>query len=476
MNKNKFRVVFNKLRGLMMAVAENAKNHSSDATDRPSTSNSVMLTLRPIALSLLVMSGQVMLTTTAMADIIADPSAAANRRPIVLETANGLPLVNIQTPSAAGVSRNIYSQFDVKSKGAILNNSNTNVQTQLGGWVQGNPHLAGGTARIILNEVNSQNPSLLNGFIEVAGSRAQVVIANPAGISCSGCGFINANRATLTTGTPIMNSGNLLGYRVGGGTIQFLGDGMDSSQTNFTDVIARAVEVNAGIWANALNITTGTNQVNIDSNGNQTSVTPIAPNAGSTAPSFAVDVAALGGMYAGKIHMIGTEAGLGVRNASDIGASVGAVSITADGLLQNSGTISARTNIQLDVTGLESDGSVAADGDITISLASDYIHTGELQAGVNLDLQTNGDITNQSTILASQSLNLSANNINNTVSGEIVGFDTQMTVAETLTNRGLIDGVNTLINADSLINTQLAASLAIISPFRSRILAMMQVP
>lgn len=454
MNKNKFRVVFNKLRGLMMAVAENAKNHSSDATDRPSTSNSVMLTLRPIALSLLVMSGQVMLTTTAMADIIADPSAAANQRPIVLETANGLPLVNIQTPSAAGVSRNIYSQFDVKSKGAILNNSNTNVQTQLGGWVQGNPHLAGGTARIILNEVNSQNPSLLNGFIEVAGSRAQVVIANPAGISCSGCGFINANRATLTTGTPIMNSGNLLGYRVGGGTIQFLGDGMDSSQTNFTDVIARAVEVNAGIWANALNITTGTNQVNIDSNGNQTSVTPIAPNAGSTAPSFAVDVAALGGMYAGKIHMIGTEAGLGVRNASDIGASVGAVSITADGLLQNSGTISARTNIQLDVTGLESDGSVAADGDITISLASDYIHTGELQAGVNLDLQTNGDITNQSTILASQSLNLSANNINNTVSGEIVGFDTQMTVAETLTNRGLIDGVNTLINADSLINTQ----------------------
>ncbi|MDZ4098864.1 MAG: filamentous hemagglutinin N-terminal domain-containing protein [Methylophilaceae bacterium] len=236
-----------------------------------------------------------------MADIIADPSASANQRPIVLETANGLPLVNIQTPSAAGVSRNVYSQFDVKSKGAILNNSNTNVQTQLGGWVQGNPHLAGGTARIILNEVNSHNPSFLNGFIEVAGSRAQVVIANPAGISCSGCGFINANRATLTTGTPIMNSGNLLGYRVGGGTIQFLGDGMDSSQTNFTDVIARAVEVNAGIWGNALNITTGTNQVTIDSNGNQTSVSPIAANANSVAPSFAVDVAALGGMYAGKI-------------------------------------------------------------------------------------------------------------------------------------------------------------------------------
>ena len=145
-----------------------------------------------------------------------------------------MPLVNIQTPSAAGVSRNTYRQFDVKSKGAILNNSNKNTQTQLGGWVQGNPYLAGGTAKVILNEVNSQNPSLLNGYIEVAGSRAQVVIANPAGISCSGCGFINANRATLTTGKPIMNNGNLLGYRVGGGKINFLGNGLDTSQTNFT--------------------------------------------------------------------------------------------------------------------------------------------------------------------------------------------------------------------------------------------------
>ncbi|MCZ5750933.1 filamentous hemagglutinin N-terminal domain-containing protein [Escherichia coli] len=36
-----------------------------------------------------------------------------------------------------------------------------------------------GEARIILNEVNSRNPSQLNGFVEVAGKKAQVVIANP---------------------------------------------------------------------------------------------------------------------------------------------------------------------------------------------------------------------------------------------------------------------------------------------------------
>ncbi|MDX1750019.1 MAG: hemagglutinin repeat-containing protein [Methylophaga sp.] len=456
MNKNKFRVVFNRARGLMMVVAENVGSHLSRSNPivpaKPCPM--VLATLRPLIFSMLVMSSLVIMTSPTYADIIADPNAPANQQPIVNETANGLPLVNIQTPSAAGVSRNTYRQFDVKAKGAILNNSNKNTQTQLGGWVQGNPYLAGGTAKVILNEVNSQNPSLLSGYIEVAGSRAQVVIANPAGISCSGCGFINANRATLTTGKPIMNNGNLLGYRVGGGKINFLGNGLDSSQTNFTDVIARAVDVNAGIWANSLNITTGTNQVNVDSNGHQTDVSSIAPNAGTAAPAFAVDVAALGGMYAGKIHMVGTEAGVGVNNASDIGASVGSVSITADGVLQNTGAISAKSNIQLDVAGLESDGSVTADGDISINLASDYIHTSELQAGGNLGLHTSGDITNQSTILASQSLQVSANNIDNTVNGEIAGLDTNITAADTITNHGLIDGVNTLINADNLFNSQ----------------------
>ena len=456
MNKNKFRVVFNKARGLMMVVAENVGSHSSTNNHiAPITPCPVIIaTLRPLAFSLLIMSGLAMSTDHACADIIADPNAATHQRPIVDETANGLPLVNIQTPSAAGVSRNAYRQFDVRSQGAILNNSNKNTQTQLGGWVQGNPYLAGGTAKVILNEVNSHNPSLLNGYVEVAGSRAQVVIANPAGISCDGCGFINANRATLTTGTPIMNNGNLLGYRVGGGNISFLGNGLDTSQANFTDIIARAITVNAGIWANNLNITAGTNKVSVDSSGNQTNVNPIAADAESVAPAFAIDVAALGGMYAGKIHMVGTESGLGVRNASDIGASVGNVSISANGLLQNTGTINAKTDIQLTANTLESDGNVKADGDITINLASDYLHTGELQSGGHLDLQTTGDITNQSTILASQSLTLRADNIDNTVNGEISSLDTQIKTADAIVNRGLIDGVKTLINAHSLENKQ----------------------
>jgi len=198
----------------------------------------------------------------AQAEIIADSNAPVNQQATVTTTASGIPQVNIQTPSAAGVSRNVYSRFDVERQGAILNNSRSMGQTRLGGLVLGNPSLATGTASVILNEVNSNDPSQLRGYMEVAGDRAQVVVANPAGITCNGCGFINANRATLTTGTPIVNAGRLEAYVVRRGVISLEGEGLDTSNSNFTDVIARAVQVNADILANELRITTGANQVN----------------------------------------------------------------------------------------------------------------------------------------------------------------------------------------------------------------------
>ncbi|MFA7292940.1 MAG: filamentous hemagglutinin N-terminal domain-containing protein, partial [Rhodocyclaceae bacterium] len=240
--------------------------------------------LRPTAFAALLACGaQLALLPAAHAQVVAYKAAPASQRPTVLSAGNGVPLVNIQTPSAAGVSRNTYEQFDVETQGVILNNSRTNTATQLGGWVQGNPWLARGSARVILNEVISANPSQLLGYVEVAGSAAQVVIANPAGVTCNGCGFINASRATLTTGTPIVSS-NLDGYRVEGGTIRVEGAGMDASRVGYTDLIARAVEVNAGIWAQTLKVTAGTNVVDADSS----QATPVAAAPGSgAAPAFA---------------------------------------------------------------------------------------------------------------------------------------------------------------------------------------------
>lgn len=344
MNKHCYRLIFNRARGLLLAVAETISSRSR--AGRPGSqgagrSPAITVTLKPLTFGLWSLLGLVMIPAAQAAGIVADPHAPGNQQATILQSASGVPLVNIQTPSAAGVSRNVYSQFDISNQGAILNNSSGNVQTQLAGWIQGNTNLAGGTARVILNEVNSSNPSLLNGYVEIAGSRAQLIIANPSGISCDGCGFINATHATLTTGTPILSNGSLQGYRVSGGTISITGNGLDGRQSDYTDILSRAVAVNAGIWANTLNVTTGTNQINVDSSGNPTSTSIISPstNNASSTPAFALDIAALGGMYAGKIHLIGTEAGLGVRNAGSLGASVGEFTLTNDGQLINTGKI-----------------------------------------------------------------------------------------------------------------------------------------
>lgn len=376
MNKHRYRIIFNKSRGVMMAVAEYVKSHVGTAsvdiaiTDRRTTkspvpANTAFATLKPLNFALMCALGLISIAPNtfniglAQAEVVADPTAPKNQQATILNAPNGVELINIQTPSAAGVSRNVYSKLNVPEQGVIFNNARANTQTELGGWVQANPWLANGTARVILNEVNSNHPSYLNGYMEIAGSRAELIIANPNGISCNGCGFINASRGILTTGTPILSGGDLISYRVTNGTINIWGKGLDSSRTNYTDIIARAVEVNAGIWANDLKVTTGANQVNAAN----TQATAINPTGAAPASGYALDVAALGGMYAGKITMIGTEAGLGVRNAGVINANGGALMLDINGNLYNSNTIAGttQTNIQaqhISNTAATTDGAV----------------------------------------------------------------------------------------------------------------------
>ncbi|MDL9998621.1 DUF637 domain-containing protein [Variovorax sp. J22P240] len=319
MNKNLHRIIFNAVRGMRMVVQETARSVGKSNTSAGG-----------IGVALSALLG----VASAQGQIIGAPNVPGNQRPTVLVAPNAVPVVNIQTPSAAGVSRNVYSRFDIERNGVILNNSRTNAQTQLGGWVQGNPWLATGPARVILNEINSGNPSQLRGFAEVAGQRAEVVIANPAGIVVDGGGFLNASRVTLTTGVPQLNAmGGLDSFRVGGGNISIDGQGLDLSQTDYAAIYARAMQVNAGIWANDLTVATGANQISAEHG----EIIPIAGSGG--APAFALDVAALGGMFANKIRLIGTEAGLGVRNAGNIGAGAGGLVVTAAGRLENTGTL-----------------------------------------------------------------------------------------------------------------------------------------
>ena len=397
MNKHLYRIIFNKTRGLLMVVAEIAKAHNGggarEAVPNQRTCQRISR-LSSLSFSLLLALGCVSLNV--QAGIVADGSAPGNQQPTVIGSANGTPQVNIQTPGAGGVSHNKFSQFDVDNQGVILNNSHNNTSTQLGGMVTGNPWLAKKEATVILNEVNSRNPSQLNGYIEVAGKKAQVVIANPSGITCDGCGFINANRATLTTGQTQLNNGQITGYDIGQGNITVQGRGMDSSRQDSTDLIARAVNINAGIWANDLKVTAGRNHVDADHQSIRASAAD-----GSTRPALAIDVSQLGGMYAGKIRLIGTQGGVGVRNAGNIGTSAGSVVVTAEGRIENSGTINSAQDLAVTAEGdIQNSGNVYAAGNATVTASGALTHSGIIASASQTRVSAASINASQQSVLA----------------------------------------------------------------------------
>ena len=357
MNKRHYKVIFSRVLNQLVVVSELAKSQGKAQSENVSSEQektglfSTALSLNPIHFSLMLALGFVFLSPSVHAEdmaIRADKSAPGNQQPTVLQTGNGLPQVNIQTPSAGGVSRNQYSQFDVAEKGAVLNNARKAAQTQMAGWVQGNPNLARGEAKVILNEVNSANPSRLKGYVEVAGKKADVVIANPSGIQCDGCGVINAGRTTLTTGKADVENGELKGYRVKGGKVTVGQKGMDNSQSDYTDIIAEKAEINGGVWSKkGIKVTTGKNNVDRTNDSvvyvgdKNTDNTDRTSDTQGENQSYSVDVSQLGGMYAEKIHLVDNGQGLGVRNAGHIGASAGDVKIDSQGRIVNEGVISA---------------------------------------------------------------------------------------------------------------------------------------
>jgi len=438
MNKHCYRLIFSRTHGELRVVSELARSCSSEPGQHRgagiAAENRLWVTLRRAVWLL----GLAMFAAPVMASgIVADGSAAPGQRPEVIATQNGLPQVNITAPNQAGVSHNQYQQFDVDHKGAILNNSAVMTSTQMAGMIQGNPNLNPNSApaRVILNEVNSNNPSQLRGFLEVAGGKAQVIVANPAGIVCNGCGTINAGRMTLTTGKPQMNAdGSLAGYQVERGVISVEGGGLNGDarhDTGYVDLLARAVKVNAGVWAKEeVSVVAGRNRISADGK----SVAPLSDN-GSAKPQLAIDMGQMGGMYSGSIRMIGTEAGVGVRNQNAQVQAGKTLTVSSEGRLswqsdaQNAATqaggdirMAARDAVdyqgklhgggQLSVQSREGkltqSGTLAAAGDVQLNAARSIASSGHLLAGSDANSQINRDaslrLESQGDIRASGSL------------------------------------------------------------------------
>ncbi len=369
---------------------------------------------------------------------------------------NGVPVINIATPNAAGLSHNQYQNYNVGQEGLILNNATGRLtQTQLGGLIQNNPNLkAGQEARAIINEVVGANRSQLQGYTEVAGKAANVMVANPYGITCNGCGFINTPNVTLTTGKPQLDAqGNLQSLEVTKGAISIEGKGLDGSQADAVSIIARATEINAGIHAKDLNVTLGANRVGADG-----SVTPIAGE--GAAPSVAVDTGALGGMYANRIHLVSSENGVGV-NLGNLNARQGDMVLDAQGRLSvnnslTSGTLTAKgSSIALQ-------GEHKAGGNVALTAQQDIALNGaSLGSDASLDLNSQGSITLKgSSVKAGQNVRLSGANlsVDNSSSGSAVDA-LQLSATSQLDNAGQLAAAKTLdIQAAQIANSGSLAS------------------
>ncbi|RDK11752.1 filamentous hemagglutinin N-terminal domain-containing protein [Cupriavidus lacunae] len=500
MNKNIHRLVFNAARGMLVAVQDSATGHGKGRQGNAGRGGQGTAFVPVQWLTVLAASMMGL-------PVLEDRSAHAQTLPIHVDktvpgqrhvvgvAANGVPVVNIASPNRdGGTSVNNFTQYNVGPAGVVLNNSGASSQSRIAGWVQGNMMLGNQHASNIVVQVTQPNPSQLLGAQEIAGNRANLIMVNPAGVYCSGCGTINADRFTLSTGRPVFGAdGNLTGFDVREGNISIGGQGLSSPQAQ-VDLLARSINVNAELWARHLTAVTGTNQVDYQTLN-------AAPQAGTgPAPQFALDASGLGSMFSGAVRLIGTEQGVGFNLGGGITARAGDivvenngdVRVLAGGRLQADGSASvAGTNIdnadaatldntrgevtsgdtaQLNVgasfnadgllaanasldiqgTSLTGDGTVQSQGKLSARLTSDFHNTGKLSAGKNVTFDTSGDVTNDGVITAGEGLAVSARNVTN--SGELFGqVSNTIHADQAIANSGLIDGGAVRVEAGTTV-------------------------
>lgn len=480
MNRNCFRVVFSKTLARLVVVF---KKSNSDAKSSgfggflPLSSNQGKV-MRLTALHTAIIAFFLGASNASLANIKADPVATNNQKPIIVAAKNNagqaVAVVQIQTP-VQGISHNKYSQFDVHAQGAVLNNARTGTQTQLAGAVAGNPFLKKGEAHTIINEVRSNKASQLTGTLEIAGQKANVIIANPSGIHVAGANFINVHEATLSTGH-ITHQGRF-SHNITQGSItinaskttadsnnntsnhpnntdkQITGLG-ETHTADYINLYAKAVAINAQIQAeHAITAVAGTNQISdtghITPDPNQNS--PATNTAKSSKnPTTAIDVKLLGGMSAGSITLIGTDKGVGVNTAGLLTAKR-SIHISSDGKITHTGKSQAQT------------GGINLASNTAIEIGQHNSPNHNQTAAQNSNLQANTDIklsapiitANQAVITtktgdmsanAKQNLTLSNNALNTGKNIEVIVANNQnkttnqkqkSTATATLTNNTL---------------------------------------
>ncbi|EIN5286768.1 filamentous hemagglutinin N-terminal domain-containing protein, partial [Escherichia coli] len=285
------------------------------------------------------------------------------------------------------------------------------------------------------------------GYTEVAGKAANVMVANPYGITCDGCGFINTPHATLTTGKPVMNAdGSLQALEVTEGSITINGAGLDGTRSDAVSIIARATEVNAALHAKDLTVTAGANRITADGRVS-------ALKGEGDVPKVAVDTGALGGMYARRIHLTSTESGVGV-NLGNLYAREGDIILSSAGKLVLKNSL-AGGNTTVTGTDVSLSGDNKAGGNLSVTGTTGLtLNQPRLVTDKNLVLSSSGQIVqNGGELTAGQNAMLSAQHLNQTSGTVNAAENVTLTTTNDTTLKGRsIAGKTLTVSSGSLNN------------------------
>ena len=420
----------------------------------------------------------------------------------VTTAANGVPIVNIASPNDGGLSYNRFRDYNVNESGLIINNATGGdkgvTNSNLAGLILDNPNLVNsGSASVILNEVTSNNKSYLNGYTEIAGDNADLIIANPNGIAINGAGFINVAKLTTIVGNSNYQDSNLddLTFNLAGDNyidgagflpkLTISGLGLDLEEVAQTNIIANAMEIVAPIYGgdNIVNIKSANSNFNY--NRQEVSSSDMGDNLESvssdTHDQIAIDASNLSNIQAGQIYMVATQEGFAVKYDGDMLASRNGITIEANGdisynnILSESGSITISSNngdiVNQGVTAsLDNQIKLTSSNDINIAAKGQLLAASNINITSNNDfnnessninlsendfiINSNNNINNSGTLSAYNDLTINSNsNINN--SGDLVANNNLELTSEEITNSNLIVAANQLnITANSHLTNE----------------------
>ena len=262
---------------------------------------------------------------------------------------NGVSVQQIAAPNQNGISHNVLNSFNVEQKGLVINNQNENKISQLAAMVGPNPNLIKReSAKLIINEVNGTQKSQLDGYTEVLGPKTEYILANPNGITCNGCGFINISRVTLATGNTNWQRDKFLGLNVNGGAVDFTGSGSNFEQLDAIDIVTRKTKIDAPLIAKKMNFFLGVNDFDFANHDVASSRTSKIIKKDSDKPKYSFDATTLGSMNVGSIYITSTEIGTGVNMKADLASNAGEIIIKNKGEIKLNNIIKSKTYIKID--------------------------------------------------------------------------------------------------------------------------------